>query len=118
MEMMKFAMQIALLLLATGCVSNKEDILGQPATTTEAVLMEGRTESEAWTDFVDAEGSAASTYLPTVRKGLAELAPRTTYLQNDRRVVYFYPRLTREGNLEPAYAIEYPTYREVHVKRP
>lgn len=108
---------LAIFVLA-GCMTSKDDILGAPSTTTEAVLKEPLdTSRETFGRFVDERGVQAPSYNMTVRKGISELAPRVQYLNNSRRVLYYYPRLTSSGSLEPAYAIEYPTYKEMHVKR-
>lgn len=112
-----FALQILMVLLMTGCMTSKDKILGPASTTTEAILQEPTSNTQYTRDFMDLSGAESTMYDFTVRKGVAELAPRVRFLKNDRRVLYFYPRLTSQNNLEPAYAIEYPTYQQLHVKK-
>lgn len=114
-----------MLLILVGCSSSQEDILGKPSTTTEAVLMQSYEANKEADKYVMATTSSyvdlhQSVYEDSfnVRSGIAELAPRAIYLPNPRRVLYFYPRLTSLGSLEPGYAIEYPTYKEIHVAKP
>lgn len=124
---MKTLLALSLLfpLVLSGCATSQDDILGKASTTTEAVLTEGKAASTQWEGYRDTNNSRfieryGDEYKKSfsVRKGLAELAPRVNYLPNPRRVLYFYPRITALGNLEPAYAIEYPTYKELHVVKP
>ncbi|MBS0044871.1 hypothetical protein KFE26_21685 [Shewanella sp. M16] len=115
--MRNFALQIFMVLTLTACMTSKDEILGPPSTTTEAVLQEPTANTVYVREFIDRSGAESSMYDMTVRKGVAELAPRVKFLKNDRRVLYFYPRLTSQNNLEPAYAIEYPTYQQLHVKK-
>lgn len=113
------------LFMLVGCTSSQEEILGEASTTTEAVLMSGQNEINSAEQY---KATSAASYIDlhkdvyandfNVRSGVAELAPRVQFLPNPRRVLYFYPRLTALGSLEPGYAIEYPTYKEIHVAKP
>lgn len=127
--MIKFSMKtffgLSVVLMLSGCVTSQDDILGEASTTTEAVLTENKAASTDWDQYKDSStGRFVERYGDeyknsfNVRKGVIELAPRVNYLPNPRRVLYFYPRITALGNLEPAYAIEYPTYKEIHVVKP
>ncbi|MEH6454899.1 MAG: hypothetical protein V7749_01125 [Cocleimonas sp.] len=111
--------------ILTGCSVSQNKILGEASTTTEAVLNESAQESSKWNGFKDNElttyvNRKNKTYTNSfnVRKGIAELASRTHYIPNPRRVIYFFPRLTKLGSLEPAYGVEYPTYNQLHVVKP
>jgi len=93
-------------LLLFGCSVSQDSILGEASTTTEAVLNESALESSQWNGFNDNEltryvDRKNDTYANSfnVRQGIAELAPRTYYLPNPRRVIYFFPRLTKLGSL-------------------
>jgi conjugative transfer region lipoprotein (TIGR03751 family) len=119
------ALSLFLPLVLAGCATSQDEILGKASTTTEAVLTENKASSTQWEGYRDTSTNRfveryGDEYKKSfsVRKGFTELAPRVNYLPNPRRVLYFYPRITALGNLEPAYAIEYPTYKEIHVVKP
>jgi conjugative transfer region lipoprotein (TIGR03751 family) len=121
----KLILAMCTLTLLVGCSASQDSILGEASTTTEAVLNESAQESSKWNDFKDDELTRYverknNTYANSfnVRQGIGELAPRTHYIPNPRRVIYFYPRLTKLGSLEPAYGVEYPTYNHLHVIKP
>ena len=102
----------------TACTSSQKNILGEASTTTEAVLKEVNNSSRISLDEFLRLDTDIRTSKFNVRQGIAELAPRVKYQENPNRILYFFPRRTALGSIEPGYAIEYPTYKEVHIIRP
>lgn len=122
--MIKLSVAMFTLALLCGCTSSQSELLGEPRTTTENVIMESRGASApefkdvvaAWNNSTsEADRAELHTMDYTIRKGVAELSPRVLFMKNERRTLFFYPRKTSLGSVEPGYAIEYATYKELHT---
>lgn len=121
--MNKLTIVVTSLVILSGCTSSQSELLGEPRTTTENVIVESRGASTpdfkdvvaSWNKASASDRSVVNSMDYTVRKGVAELSPRVMFMKNERRTLFFYPRKTTLGSVEPGYAIEYPTYKEIHT---
>jgi hypothetical protein len=104
-----------------GCTSSQDDVLGPAPTTTQAVIEEAMSTNPSFQNKVEAnEVMASREGLSRYHQstGLAEWVPRSQYVQNERLVLYIYPKRDGLGNFIPGHAVEMPLYKEVHMVMP
>ncbi|ENN6469934.1 hypothetical protein AB9X29_003735 [Vibrio vulnificus] len=104
--------------LVVGCTTSQEQVLGSPPMTTEQVMEEvinGGGDATKWRqshtlltrDSVEQyhnKGWAASGW-----------DSQTSYLSNERLILFFYPKRDRVGGIRPGYVTEIPLYQQVHI---
>lgn len=118
---MQFGIRIITCLLLVGCSSSQEDVLGAPPTTTQAVMDEvinnQTSKAERWkSDNIIPTEDGLRRYHS--HQNMGEWIPQAKYVENERLLIYVYPKRDAVGGIIPGHALEIPLYKEVHIIMP